>query len=200
MGFESTGANILFLNVSCGKLVNKKKEISEQAYTGVLIDITQENDEFEGKEIPKIKLKMIDNKSDDVVSISFSEESWFGTTFFQRIDQVDVSKPFTLGVLGSDKNEKVSFCYIRQGDLIKKDETYPIQKKVTVGRNEIMDFSECLEMNLKIIELVKKKIAAADPLRVEPPSHKPGGITPNKKADTDEPDINEYPKIDKLPF
>jgi len=199
MGFESTGANILFLNVSCGKLVNKKKEISEQAYTGVLIDITQENDEFEGKEIPKIKLKMIDNKSDDVVSISFSEESWFGTTFFQRIDQVDVSKPFTLGVLGSDKNEKVSFCYIRQGDLIKKDETYPIQKKVTVGRNEIMDFSECLEMNLKIIELVKKKIAAADPLRVSSPQHgapSSGKITPNPQAETT-PDKGDY---SDLPF
>ena len=34
--------NYLFLNVSCGSLVNKKKEISAHAYTGQLLKIERE--------------------------------------------------------------------------------------------------------------------------------------------------------------
>lgn len=124
MGLNES-SNLLYINVSKGKLItgsgeNKKEFIS---YTGTLLKIEPFQDEYEGKPQNKIRLTFNDGEDPRNASITFLEDSWFGVGFFARILNIDFKKPFTLGVIQSDKNEKVSFCYLKQGD--KKIEKHP---------------------------------------------------------------------------
>jgi len=132
-----------YLNVSSGRFINKKAGISEYAYEGKVISIKREMDNYEGKEIPKIVIIMED---EDRVCIKFTEESWYGVGFFSRIEKVDLTQPLMLGISGSEKNDRISFCWMKQGgETIKKDEDFPLPKKVEVGRNTIQDWGEYSE-------------------------------------------------------
>jgi hypothetical protein len=146
------GGNTLFLNVSCGFLVNKKKEISTRGYEGLFKSISRETDEFEGKAIDKIKLHMTDHKTGDEAVISFTAESWYAIGFFQRIEKIDLSKQFIIGVAQSDKNEKISFCWMKQGgNKIEKNESFPLPEKVMVGKSEVMNWEPVTAMSDYII-------------------------------------------------
>lgn len=167
-----TGSNYLYLNVSCGKLVNKKKEVSIFAYEGILMGIEQTMDEFEGKQISKIKLKMQDNKSDEVALISFSEESWYSQGFFARISKADLSKPLTLGVSRSDVNEKVSFCWIKQnGETIKVEKgSFATPTKTSRGKDSYDAMLAAIE---PVMEDLKKKLAGMVPAEQTSAENKP---------------------------
>lgn len=152
MGVMKEG-NTLFLNVSCGFLVNKKKEISTRGYDDAFfMSIKKEEDVFEEKPMMKYKLHLKDASSMEEVVISFTAESWFAIGFFQRIEKIDVSKPFTVGVSKSDVNDKISFCWLRQsGQPVKKDETMPMPEKVKVGKIEVNNWEPFNEHAERVI-------------------------------------------------
>jgi hypothetical protein len=181
MGVLESG-NTLFLNVSCGFLVNKKKEISTRGYEGILESISQETDEFEGKPIDKIKLHMRDHKTDEKAVISFTAESWYAVGFFQRIENIDLTKPFTLGVSQSEQNEKISFCWMKQGGKkIEKNAEIPVPETVTVGKKEIKDFEKFLEEAGKIIQRLNYFTPKEEPEPAEEPTEEPEPIDGNDK-------------------
>jgi hypothetical protein len=139
MGFEK-GGNVLFLNVSCGELLNKKQDIHEKAFTGKLVKIKKVEDVYEDKPLDKVMVFMNDGKQ--TVAIKFTLESWYSVGFFQRIDNVNLDHEFTLGVMGSDKNNKISFCWMKQGDVKIEKTEIPIPEKVTVGKTTVTNFEK----------------------------------------------------------
>lgn len=195
------GGKDLFLNVSCGRLINKKKEISFFAYEGTLMDIHQEMDEFEGKQISKIKLKMKDTKSDEIAVISFSEESWFSQGFFSRISKVNLSKPFVLGVSGSDQNEKVSFCWMKQSgyvnpdpaakkDVIDADKNYARPTKSARGKD---NYDALIDASTKTLEEIKQKLDGITSNQIDHSSSQ-------ENHHSDEPSPAASEQTDDLPF
>ena len=159
--------NYLFLSVSCGYLVNKKKEIKTGAYEGTIIDIREVEDEFEGKKIAKIEVKMQDNQSDEIAVIKFTLESWYAIGFFARISKIDLTKPFIIGTLPSEQNEKMSFCYIKQEGITKveADKEFPKPEKVEIGTKkapkQVYSWIKPLEAIEKIMADLKSKIVVA---------------------------------------
>lgn len=175
-------SNNLHLNVSCGKLVNKKKEISVMAYEGLLLGIERKDDEYEGKIIGKITCKFKDSKSDEIAYITWSEESWYSLGFFPRITKIDLSKPFIIGVSASEMNEKMSFCWIKQGGAVKADQSeFPKPQKVTVGKKEIVDWTIPLEAMEKITKRINESLRNVDRGAFDTPTPKveiPSGDLP----------------------
>lgn len=200
------GSSYLFLNVSGGRLINKKKELSFFGYEGTLLKIEQVFDEYEGKPISKIKLLFQDAKSDEKAQISFSEESWYSQGFFSRIAKVDLSQPFILGVSGSEKNEKVSFCWIKQKDkVVEADKSFPRPTKNSRNKD---NYDALIEATEPLIAEIAKKLEALQPkteqVQDEPKSSRPGQDAPrpkqkaikNEKVDA----VGINPDPDDLPF
>ena len=165
MGFGED-SNMIFVNVSNGFLQNRKKDIQARSYTGLLENMERKEDEYEGKKINKIQLFMRDTEKDERVCISFTEDTWFSVTFFQRFEDIDRNKPFTVGVSGSDQNEKVSFCWMKQdGNKIGKgDISLPEKKKI--GNREVYDHSVFLMHVDNILSEYKDKKPAQDPGKI----------------------------------
>ena len=139
-----------FLNVSGGKFVNKKKEISASAATGRLKKIELFEDEYNGTKLNKVRIVLDDGDAEFI--ISFNEESWFAHGFFSRVKNIDKEQPILLGSYKSDQNEKISFCYIKQGEnKILKDENYPKPTKVLVNGKNLSDWTECRKWNKIIV-------------------------------------------------
>lgn len=156
--------NNLYLNVSCGKLVNKKKEISSMAYEGLLLGIERKDDEYEGKIVGKITCKLKDTKSDEICFITWTEESYYSVGFFARITKANLSQPILIGVSGSKENEKISFCWMKQGQETIKVEKgeFPGPKKVKVGKKEMVDWTKPLELFEKIMNQVNESLGKVD--------------------------------------
>lgn len=120
-------------------------------------------DEDEGKVVPKIKLKLSDGKETAVVS--FTTESYYSLGFFQRIRKVDLSKPIMLGISNSDKNEKVSFCWIKQsGAVIKKEEDFPMPEKKKEGKKEFTSWANPVPEFEKIVKELQEKLKSVQPV------------------------------------
>ncbi len=119
MGLDGEGVRKQFLHVSCGFLKGKNKEtkepISGRSFTGHLLNIERFDDEFEGQPVSKIRLTMKDELEDFETQISFTEQSWYAVGFFARVQNLDITLPVTIGASPSDKNEKISFCWMKQG-------------------------------------------------------------------------------------
>lgn len=154
----------LFLNVSTGYLRNKSKNIQCRSYTGSLIEISEKTDEFEGRPIDKVVLKMKDNLSDEIALISFTKGSWYSNGFFSRIQKVDLSKPFILGCSNSQEFEKVTFCWIRQGEIVGADkEKFAKPKKVKIDGDKIIDdWTEMINLLPAIIEEINGKVSKTE--------------------------------------
>lgn len=164
MGVVSS-SNILYLNVSSGFLVNKKKEISVRGYEGILLKIERKTDDFEGNPVEKIVLVMKDTKSDEIAHITFTEESWYCATIFPRLDLCDPTKPMTIGVSGSDKeNSKASFAWLKQGSETIKIEkgSFPVPEKVKVGKKEVPSWEKVLENAAKIMDRINGSLGEVD--------------------------------------
>ncbi len=189
MGFLERG-NFSFYNVSRGKLRRKVEGVEEEhhGYTGYLTSLRRVSDEFEGKTIDKIEARMRDSDSDAQISIKFSERAWFAFGFFQRVVQVNFEKPFTIGVMGSKDNEKLSFCYIRQGgDIIKKTSVIPEPEKIEVNGEKTTEWTPCVEKYKEIVEEISNKLQGITVPDVPPPSA--ADVPPPAKAEN--PPISE---------
>lgn len=156
----------LYLSVSKGILRNKKKNIETRGYEGILIGIEEVEDSYEGVPRMRVNLKMKDPKSKEVAIIQFNEETWFSIGFFSRIQKIDITKPFTLGVSPSEKNEKISFCWLKQEGVfnekkepkVEADKDFPKPVTTKIGRNEVQDWGKPIERILTIIDELKAKL------------------------------------------
>lgn len=153
MGLFNPSGNFQYLNVTCGFLVNKKQEIKVRGYEGKLVGIRFEDDDYQGKPVPKVKLVMEDPEEEKKALITFHAEGWYMWTFCQRILSIDLTKPFILGVSGPDDPEsKMSFCWMKQdGKKIEKDEKFPLPVKEKKGRKEVVNNEAAVAASEKII-------------------------------------------------
>jgi len=173
MGLEQR-QDLLFLNVSCGNLINKDKGLKGAAYTGRLTKIERVEDEFEGKPSPKIKIRMQD-VGGEVASIGFTLKGYFTLEFFQRIGAINLAKPFTLSVYCSKTNEKISYCSLRQdGKKIEPDKKFPEPAKVKVDDALVTDWSPMTaavgKMIAEITEKLTPLVSAAESAPLDSPA------------------------------
>jgi hypothetical protein len=156
-----------FFNVANGKFVRSFKvpvegsdeeEVKKEyydTYVGKIVAIHKLVDTFEGKSIDKYELRMLDTDAEEekVDTIKFTAGTWFSKTFFERVTNIDIETPFTIGVYKSEKVDKVSFCYMYQGgNKIEKDEEFAKVKKVKINGKEQNDFGDVIAMESSICE------------------------------------------------
>lgn len=151
-----------YLTVSCGKLVNKKKEISVYGVSGHIQEIIEYEDTYEGTPLMKIQVKLTDKG--ETFLIQFTEKSWYAISFFQRLHNLDFSKQTTIGVSASEKNEKMSFCWLKQGSIkIEKDADFPMPEKKKYEGNDIVIWTKTTEKFKTLINWANNQIVSILP-------------------------------------
>ena len=165
-----------YFNVSRGKLRYKEngQPAEANAYTGTIVGIREKAGEYEGQPTMKIEVKLRDTDSDAFAIVQFTKEALFCLGFFARIRKVDLSKPVTIGVLASDKNDKVSFCYLKQKEytgnpdpkkqgIIDKDKSFPAYTTVKVSGKDVNDYTKPFEEIDAIMKHINEKLAVHAP-------------------------------------
>lgn len=162
-----TQENLLYLSVTKGRMVNKKKNLDFGGYEGQMLGIRQKDGEYEGKPQVKIEVKMKDTKTGEIAVVQFTKEAWYALGFFSRIRQVNLDKPFTLGVLASEQNEKMSFCYIKQEghvnskktNTFEPDKSFPKYETITVSNKPVQDWTKPFAEMDTIIKHLSDRLA-----------------------------------------
>lgn len=146
MGEVKHGDGVTFYKVSSGKLKKQKRDENGTAlknedgsnqyelldgYEGRLLSIEKRENEFEGKKTMQVCVKMLDEESGKKAEIQFTDKTFFMQSFFSRLVNVDIEAPFIIGVMPSEQNAKMSFCYMKQfGKKIEKDASFPKADKI----------------------------------------------------------------------
>lgn len=155
-----------FLNVSRGKLVNKKDEKFLDGYIGKVTEIKFVTDTFEGQPQPKWKVILKNMASAEGVEaqIAFKADAYYALGWFRRILNVNIARPFLMGVYRpKDGNDKISLCYMRQDEqkIEANKDTVRDPVKVTVGTKEILDWTDALDDCHKVAAELTKRIHVA---------------------------------------
>ena len=208
---EQSGTRHNYLTVANGKITDKKSGKSGFSYTGYLLEIDIVDNTFEGKTTKRVEVKLKDDKTDELSILQFTRNAWFAQGFFARIFKVDVSKPLTIGVSGSEDNEKISFCWIKQEGLsyvnkegkkveaVEAHATFPKPIDVDLGEGEgkVKSWAPVVPAMDKVVAQVKKALlekgikppVVATPAPVATAPVEP----PVAKADSWEPPIDDLP-------
>lgn len=135
-----------FFHISGGKLkssTGKKDEAGKNIYEdfdyyeGTLVGLEKYEDKYEDKPQNKLRITMRDDKTGEIADISVTDETFFIPAFFSRLINIEIDQPFLLGVMPSEQNEKMSFCYMKQfGKKIEKDKDFPGPDKVDLGKGK----------------------------------------------------------------
>jgi hypothetical protein len=190
MGFEQPKGGKNFFRVANGKFVGNfnGEDKSEVAYTGWLRAIKRFTDEYKGEEIQKIELALEDDEAQ--ITLQFTLEAWFAVGFFQRIARVDLGEKFTIGVMGSDENEKISFCWMKQaGKKIEKDEEFPLPEKTTFKGKPFVDFSNVVGEADKIIAKLQKQLEKKGAAPASAPAADPAPTKGKAKVASNDDDL-----------
>ena len=83
----------------------------------------------------------------------------------------------TLGVMESEQNEKMSFCYIKQGETkITPQPDFPKPEKVTIGgrgnAKTVTNWAKCQERYAVLVNEVQGILSAASPEKIEGTANK----------------------------
>ena len=189
MHSQSDGGKKLYLNVSCGKFVNKKQGISAYAYSGKLEKVEIFEDEFEGKPMDKVRLTLKDEKTDETCLLTFTAESFYALGFFARINNIkDFDKAITIGVSKSEQNEKISFCWLKQGETkIGKTEDFIKPEKMQVSKNTTVTvWTKCIEQFRIQVEQINAKTWTGDTTTDETGTGGGNGSAPNTTTAEDD--------------
>lgn len=174
MGAYKRGEGRTFFHVSGGKLKKatgkkdeKGKAIYEDldGYEGRLTAIEKFKDEYEGKPQNKIRITMVDDKTGEVADITVTDNTFFIPAFFARLENVEIDQPFLLGVLPSEQNDKMSFCFLKQyGKKIEKNPDFPKPEKIDTGGGQIVYKWTAVGMAVdSIIEQINGFLKASNP-------------------------------------
>jgi len=166
VGFDEGGAGgIIYAKVTRGGLTikdrNSGKSTISHTYTGYVQEIKERESEYEGQTQYQVQVFFKEDGDDPKVCVTFNQESWAMFTFFDRLRSVNFSKKLTLGVSGSEQNEKVSFIWMKQGaDVIKKRDELPKPKKIKRGRGgrAETDWVPVVEAASPILQWAKKQL------------------------------------------
>lgn len=158
-----------YLTVTKGRMINKAEKKDFRGYEGTLVGIREKVSEFEGKPQYRVELKMRDTASDEVVIIQFTKRAFAALGLLSTIGKVDLSKPFTVKVWGSEENEKISFCgicqegykYVEKRKTIEADKTFPRPKPVTINGEKQYDWAEVLPAFDAVIKSINDKLTPA---------------------------------------
>ncbi len=180
--------DILYLNVTKGKMVNNGRGISVGGYEGTLIGIREKSGEFEGQPTLKIEVKMKDSNSDEIAIVQFTKEAWFALGFFSRIRKINLQKPFTIGVLASKENDKMSFCYLKQEGIVKveADKSFPKYETVLVNKKNVLDWTKPFDEMDKIVKHITDTLAIHNPAPATNESDPVITANPGNKAEYDD--------------
>jgi len=166
----TTQENLLYLSVTRGRMVNKKAGVISHdfnAYKGIFLGIREKQAEFENKPVLKIELKLKDSDSDEIVIIQMTKKAWGAYGLLSTIEKINLAKPFTVKVWGSEDNEKMSFLglqqdgykYQGQRKTIEKDESYPKPKPVTISGEKQWDWTDVfVKMDATIKSITEKMV------------------------------------------
>ena len=148
-------------------MIHKKGETVTHdfgGYEGSILAIREKEGEFEGKKTVAIEVKMKDTKSDEIAIVQFTKKAGFALGFFSRIEKADLTKPLTIGVLPSDQNEKMSFCYLKQNnETIKSDKDFPKYTTMKISGEDVQDWAAPFARFDAIIKSINEKIASEKP-------------------------------------
>ena len=174
---------ILYLKVTCGRMIHKKEGVITHdfgGYEGTFLGIREKEGEFEGQKTLGIELKMKDTQSEEIAIIQFTKMALFSKGFFSCISKVDLDKPFSILVWGSDKNEKISFCglkqegYVYEGKrkTIEPDKSFPSYIEIPLNGKMERDWSAPLAAMDEIIKNINESRAVkiADDTAVDAPA------------------------------
>lgn len=165
-----------YFRVSKGKLKYKEngKEMTASRYSGIMVGIREKHGEYEGKPTVQIEVKMKDPETGAFAIIQMTKEAWFSLGFFARIQKVDITKPFTIGVLASKENEKMSFCFLRQEGyvnpdpnkkgIIDADKNFPKYTTVKVSGKDVQDWTQPFAKFDEILKELDAKLAKQSPV------------------------------------
>ena len=162
-GVTFSDGSRLYLQVSTGKLVNKKQNIAYDAYEGQVTGIEIVDDEYEGKPLKRVKLSLLDSEKGETAIIQFLFDSWCSQNFFARAEKIDLKKKLLFGTLPpKDRPEsKASFSYLKQdGKVLEKDPEFPRCGTVTVSGKSYPDWTEMMERATAIVEKMQAAISA----------------------------------------
>jgi len=175
MGFPNE--NAVYANVRKGRLVVKRdgKTTAYPYFHGTLKEIKIVTDDYEGAEYEKVLLTMVDG--DDEVIIAFRLEGWYSQGFFSRFHGIKLNQSFSLGVMPSKQNEKMSFCWVKQGVAIKKDDNFPGPDKVMVNNKPMADWTKFVLAVKDMVENRRLEVSVAD-LPDGPPEYDVSDIPP----------------------
>lgn len=137
---------------------NKEKQENERFYglEGVIQSIAYTTEPFKETVIGKYVVKIVDSEG-GVFSLKWTAESWYTHGFFCRLANVDLTKPVIIGASGSEKNEKVTFCWLKQGEAVKKDDKFPTPHKVEKRNKVQYDYDELLDAADALIEKLESE-------------------------------------------
>lgn len=152
----------LWTGVKTGQKDSNGKDIYEnkKAYglEGRIDSITRVEDEYEGRKIGKIQVRVVDADG-GVFSLKWTEESWFTQGFFARIGNVYLGEPVIIGARASDTNEKVTFCWMKQyGKVVQKNDDFPKPTKEVKRGKESYNYDDMLEQVDSILNDLKEKL------------------------------------------
>jgi len=168
MGMETGGGGGIYYKASMGAFKKDGKDCGNK-YTGFIKDITIKEDEYQKKKFDRVTVTMEDAASTkekpDIAKITFRAEGWYANGFFSRLPKVDLSKEITLGILSSDKNDKISWCYIKQGGQV-------VKKQDDFIRDEAGDWSKAIVEYKLILEPIPFG-RPETPEQLPPPSEPP---------------------------
>ena len=160
MALGTHGDGYMFVSVANGKMNYKEGGEKKHAdfFDGRLTGISLIQDEFEGNVTQKIELTMEDGTQK--AKIKFTLEAWYSVGFFARIPKINLAEPFRLGVFGSEENEKVSFCFMKQGGAkVEGKKDIPKPENIQAGKKTVVDWTKFDEYAESVIAHVQAKLA-----------------------------------------
>ena len=140
-------------------------------YEGLFQNIREKIGEYEGKEQRVVEVKMKCAKTGELAIVQFTKKALFAKGFFQAIRKVDLNKVFTIAVWGSEENEKISFCGLKQDGYkyegkrktIEPDKSFPNYSEVMVSGEKVLDWTAPLKAMDEIIAHITESRATTAP-------------------------------------
>ena len=160
MGFPDTDG--VYANVRRGRLSVKRgdKTYEYPYFQGKLVDVRIVKDSYEDNEYEKVLMTMEDNER---IIVAFRLEGWYSQGFFSRFRKINKDHQFTLGVMPSEQNDKMSFCWVKQGgQVIKKDDNFPKPERHEFKGHKVTDWSKFVTAVKEMLQEENIKVSADD--------------------------------------
>lgn len=173
MGFsnEQRGGGGKYINFRKGKLVNNGEEFLH--FTGLLVDMDVQEDEYEGKKYNKITLYMVDEDNDNkLYHVQMAMNSGYGVAFMSMLPNIDVTLPFEISPgmrKGENTTKEFATLFVNQGNKHVKwfykntnedaKKRFPAAVVHKVGKEEVKDYTKREEfMEKMIVACLNKKL------------------------------------------